>query len=58
MNYKFIKYILLIVLITVLVNVISKRFNMDINTCYNIAIMVMLCDISIKFDDFIDKRNS
>lgn len=58
MNYKFIKYILFIVLITVLVNVISKKFNMDINTCYNIAIMVMLCDISIKFDDFIDKRNS
>lgn len=58
MNCKFIKYILFIVLITVLVNVISKKFNMDINTCYNIAIMVMLCDISIKFDDFIDKEEN
>lgn len=56
MNYKFIKYILFIVLITVLVNVISKKFNMDINTCYNIAIMVMLCDISIKLYDFVDKE--
>lgn len=58
MNYKFIKYILLIVLITVLVNVISKKFNMDINTCYNIAIMVMLCDISTKLYDFVDKEEN
>lgn len=56
MNFKFTKCILLIVFITVSVNVASKTFNMDINTCYNIAIIVLLCDISTKLYDFVDKE--
>lgn len=56
MNFKFTKCILLIVFITVSVNIASKTFNMDINTCYNIAIIVLLCDISTKLYDFVDKE--
>ena len=58
MNYKFTKCILLIVFITVSVNVASKTFNLDINTCYNIAIIVLLCDISTKLYDFVDKEEN
>lgn len=58
MNYKFTKCILLIVFITVSVNVASKTFNLDINTCYNIAIIVLLCDISTKLYDFVDKEKN
>lgn len=58
MNFKFTKCILLIVFITVSVNVASKTFNMDINTCYNIAIIVLLCDISTKLYDFVDKEKN
>ncbi len=58
MNFKFTKCILLIVFITVSVNVASKAFNLDINTCYNIAIIVLLCDISTKLYDFVDKEKN
>lgn len=48
---KLFKNILVIAVIIALINVTSKVFNVDINTCYNIVIVVLLFDISTKLDE-------
>ena len=48
---KLFKNILVVAVIVALINATSKVFNVDINTCYNIVIVVLLFDISTRLDE-------